>query len=95
MIAPGRGRPVVFVMVFGEGVLDAPNAFVSAEECDAMAKAWSRAAEAIRSREYGKVRAFDSDGDEMLEVGLDYKAIEFDDVKGLPLIAEFKTARKA
>lgn len=95
MKAPGRGRVVVSVIIFGMGALDGANGYMSPEECEAMAAAWTRAAEAIRGREYGKVQAMDSDGDEMLDIGMDYKTVEFDDVKGLPLLGRYETARTA
>jgi hypothetical protein len=90
-------KPSVTVSAFGAGSLDNPDATLSVEECEAMSKAWSRAALAIRLREYGEVKATDEDGDEMLCVTLDYDSIAYDDKSGYPLIATFATlkARRA
>jgi hypothetical protein len=89
----GRGKPHVSVDVFGQSCLDSPGITLSAEECDAIAEAWIRAARAIRAGQYGKVTALDCDGDEMLYVGIDYRNIPFDEEKGLPLIEEFKSSK--
>lgn len=87
---PGE-KPSITVSVFGCSALENPDATLSAEECEAMAKAWSRAALAIRMREYGEVIANDIDGDDMLCVTLDYDSIEHDAKQGYPTIARFPT----
>ena len=62
---------------------------MTVEAAAAISLAWSRVAQAIRAREYGKVTVIDEDGDEILYVGLDYGNISFDMKKGLPLIKQF------
>lgn len=88
---PGE-KPSITVSAFGCGALDNPDATLSAEECDALSKAWSRAAAAIRLGQYGEVRATDEDGDEMLCVMIDYDSIERPR-NGYPTIATFPTLK--
>jgi hypothetical protein len=80
----------VTVSAFGQACLDQIGATVSAKECEVLAKAWQRAAEAIRGHEYGEITVIDGDGDEILAIGLDYKNIPFDEKNGLPPLEKFE-----
>lgn len=88
-----KAEAQVSVAAFGQGCLDAEGSTVSGNECEAMAQAWLRAADAIRNREYGEITVEDDDGDELLAIGIDYENVPFDMEKGLPPLAKFKVKK--
>jgi hypothetical protein len=64
---------------------------LSPNECDALAAAWLRAGPAMRAHEYSKITVIDDEGDEILEVGIDYKNTSFDMEDRLPLLQQFNS----
>ena len=84
-------KPDINVIVLSQDCLGRVGETISPEECEAIAAVFLRAAAAIRKGEHGTVAAYDVGEEILAEVGIDQgDGFPFDDVKGLPMIQEYK-----
>jgi len=86
-----RRKAEVTVCCFHQSCLEDAGATMTPEQCDAIAAAWSRASLALRTKTHGHVTAIDTDGEELVEIILDFGGPT--ENGQTPLIHSYKTLR--